>query len=86
MLMVMFKQQIIAKTCAFVILMSRKIDKKSRGVEAGWAGWACAHPIFSLTFIEMGYLPTHFLLPEEKFLVLPTHFEEGSYAPVSKNP
>ena len=64
----------------FCDINDKEIDKKSRGVEAGWARWACAHPI-SLTFIEMGYLPTHFLLPEEKFLVLPTHFEEGSYAP-----
>ena len=31
-----------------------------RGVEAGWAGWARAHPPFCLTFIKKGHLPTCF--------------------------
>ena len=35
------------------------------GVGDGWAGWALAHPLFSLTFIEKGHLPTHFLLAVE---------------------
>ena len=49
----------------------------NRGVSAGWAR---AHPLLCLTFIEKGHLPTHFLLQVEYFLVLPTHFEEASYA------
>ena len=52
-----------------------------RGVGAGWAGKARANLLFSLTFIEKGHLPTHFLLPIEYFFILPTHFEEASYAP-----
>ena len=52
-----------------------------RGVGAGWAGWACARPLFCLIFSEKKCLPTHFLLPAEQFLVLPPHFEEASDAP-----
>ena len=28
-----------------------------------------------------GHVPTLFLIPAEEFFVLPTHFEEASYAP-----
>ena len=34
----------------------------SRGLGTGWAQTG---PLFSLTFIEKGHLPTHFLLPVE---------------------
>ena len=34
-----------------------------------------------MAYIEKDCLPTHILLPVEQFLVLPTHFEEASYAP-----
>ena len=58
-------------------------QKNYRGVGAEWAGWARAHPLFCLIFSEKEYLPIHFLLPAEWFLVLPTHFEEASDAPGS---
>ena len=51
------------------------------GVGAGWAGWARAHQLFCLTCIEMGHWLIHFLQLAEYFLVLPTHFEEATYAP-----
>ena len=53
-----------------------------RGVRAGLAGWARAHPLSCLIFSEKECLPTHYLRPIERFLVLPTHFEEASDAPV----
>ena len=43
-------------------------DEKSleyRGVRAGWAGWAHAHPFFCLTFNEKGHLLSYYLLPVE---------------------
>ena len=49
-----------------------------RGVGAGWAR---AHSLFCLIFIEKGRFPNHFWLLVEYFLVLPAHFEEASDAP-----
>ena len=33
---------------------------RHRGIGAGWAGWARAHPLFCMTFPVKGRLPTHF--------------------------
>ena len=54
---------------------------KFRGVAVEWEGWARAHPLFYVAFLEKGHLTTCFLLEVEKFLVLPTHCKEASYIP-----
>ena len=62
-------------------VLTKTLYVQFRGVGAWWAGWARAHPLFYLIFSEKECLLTHFLLPLEWFLVLPTHFEEASDAP-----
>ena len=55
--------------------------KRLKGLQS-WVGRVSTSPPKNyLTFFEKGHLPTHFLLPVEWFLVLPTHIEEASDTP-----
>ena len=58
-----------------------QFPKGLKGLQS-WVGRVSTSPPTNyLTFFEKGHLPTHFLLPVEWFLVLPTHIEEASDTP-----